>query len=85
MLDARVWFLWVLTTLVAASSARNPLYTVLLTLITSVVGTVCAPSDSHAKGQRAIFSPFRFAVGRDAAGSCRCCGVLTGCVIVELV
>jgi energy-coupling factor transport system permease protein len=58
MLDARVWLLWALTTLVAASSTRNPLYTVLLALVAAVVGTVCAPRDG---GQRAVFSPFRFA------------------------
>jgi energy-coupling factor transport system permease protein len=61
MLDARVWLLWVLTTLVAASSARNPLYTVLMTLVAAVVGTVCAPSDGHAGGQRTVFSPLQFA------------------------
>jgi energy-coupling factor transport system permease protein len=61
MLDARVWLLWVLTMLVAASSARNPLYTALLVLVTTVVGTVCAPDDGHAGGQRTVFSPLRFA------------------------
>lgn len=61
MLDARVWLLWVLTTLVAASSARNPLYSVLLALVTTVVGTVCAPTDEEAGGPGAILSPLRFA------------------------
>jgi len=61
MLDARVWLLWVLTTLVAASSARNPLYAVLLALVTTVVGTVCAPADGHAGGRRVALSPLRFA------------------------
>lgn len=60
MLDARVWLLWVLTTLVAASSARNPLYSLLLALITTVVGAVCAPDD-QAGGERGILSPLRFA------------------------
>ena len=60
MLDARVWLLWVLTTLVVASSARNPLYGVLLLLITTVVGTVCAPEKGHG-GRRNLFSPLRFA------------------------
>ncbi len=61
MLDARVWLLWVLTTLVAASSVRNPLYTVLLALITTVVGTVCAPDDGSGGSRPAILSPLRFA------------------------
>lgn len=57
MLDARVWFLWALTTLVAASSTRNPLYIIVLLLIASIVGLTCA-SD---QGQRAPLSPLRFA------------------------
>ncbi|HET91706.1 MAG TPA: energy-coupling factor transporter transmembrane protein EcfT [Chloroflexi bacterium] len=61
MLDARVWLVWVLTTLVAASSARNPLYTVLLVLVTTVVGMVCASDDGPVGGPRAILSPLRFA------------------------
>jgi energy-coupling factor transport system permease protein len=61
MLDARVWLLWVLTTLVAASSARNPLYAVLLALVTTVVGMVCTPGNGHAGSRRGVFSPLRFA------------------------
>ena len=57
MLDARAWLLWSLTTLVAASSTRNPLYVVLLLLVTMVVGSVCAPD----QGRRALTSPLRFA------------------------
>jgi len=58
MLDARVWLLWALTMLVAASSTRNPLYTVLLALVAAVVGTVCALRDG---GERAVLAPLRFA------------------------
>ncbi len=61
MFDARAWFLWVLTTLVAVSSARNPLYVLLLALVTSLVGAVCRPADDQAGGQRMLFSPLRFA------------------------
>ncbi len=61
MFDARVWLLWVLTMWITASSARNPLYTVLLLLIAAVVGAVHTPGDSRAGGQRALFSPLRFA------------------------
>jgi energy-coupling factor transport system permease protein len=58
MLDARAWLAWTLTTLVAASSTRNPLYTVLLLLISMVVGVACAPAE-HRPG---FSSPMRFAV-----------------------
>ncbi len=58
MLDARVWLLWALTALVAASSTRNPFYVVILLLITSVVGVACAAGP----GRRALLSPFRFAL-----------------------
>jgi energy-coupling factor transport system permease protein len=58
MLDPRVWLLWALTTLGAASLTRNPLYTVILALVAAVVGTVSAPRDG---GQRVVFSPLRFA------------------------
>ena len=44
MLDARVWLLWALTTLVAASFTRNPLYVVVLLVVTTVVGIACAPA-----------------------------------------
>jgi energy-coupling factor transport system permease protein len=57
MLDARVWLLWALTTLMAVSSTRNPLYVVLLMLVTTVVGVACAPD----QGRRAPLSPLRFA------------------------
>ena len=56
MLDARTWLLWALTALVTASSTRNPLYLVLLLLVTTVVGVVCAPD----QGQRVSLSPLRF-------------------------
>jgi energy-coupling factor transport system permease protein len=57
MLDARAWLLWALTTLVAASSTRNPLYVVLLLLAAMVVGVTRAPVwDS-----RRALSPLRFA------------------------
>jgi energy-coupling factor transport system permease protein len=57
MLDARVWCLWALTTLVTASSTRNPLYVFLLLLVVTVVDGTCAP----AQGRRAIVPPLRFA------------------------
>jgi len=57
MLDVRSWLLWALTTLVVASSTRNPLYTLILLLVTMVVSVVCAP----AQGGRASLSPLRFA------------------------
>jgi len=58
MFDARVWLLWALTTLVAASSTRNPLYVVVLLLTTTVVGGTCATAGSR----RAPLSPIRFAM-----------------------
>ncbi|MGD2105133.1 MAG: energy-coupling factor transporter transmembrane component T [Anaerolineae bacterium] len=57
MLDVRVWLLWALTTLVAASSTRNPLYVVILLLITTVVGETCAAGE----GRRAPLSSLSFA------------------------
>ena len=57
MLDVRVWLLWALTALAAASSTRNPLYAVLLLLITAVVGVACAP----VRDRRVLLSPLRFA------------------------
>jgi energy-coupling factor transport system permease protein len=56
MFDARAWLLWALTTLVVASSTRNPLYAVLLLLIVLIVGVACAPG----WGRGAIVSPLRF-------------------------
>ena len=58
MLDARVWLLWAVTTLVLASSTRNPLYAVLLLLIVTVTGVACA-SD---RDRRAALLPLRFAL-----------------------
>jgi energy-coupling factor transport system permease protein len=58
MLDARVWLLWALTTLVTASSTRNPLYVIVLLLIATVVGGACAAGE----GRRAPLSPLRFAM-----------------------
>ncbi len=57
MVDVRAWLLWALTTLVAASSTRNPLYVVLLLLITTVVIVACAP----ARERRMFPSPLRSA------------------------
>jgi len=57
MLDVRVWLFWALTTLVVASSTRNPLYVILLLLVTTVVGVACAPD----RGRRVPLSPLRFA------------------------
>jgi len=45
MLDARTWLVWALSTLVVASSTRNPLYGLLLLLVTWAVYALCAPSD----------------------------------------
>jgi energy-coupling factor transport system permease protein len=58
MFDARVWLLWALTTLVAASSTRSPLYVVVMLLTTTVVGGTCATEE----GRRALLSPLRFAM-----------------------
>ncbi len=58
MLDARVWFVWALTTLVAASATRSPLYIIVLLLTTMVVGGTCAAGE----GRRAPLSPLRFAM-----------------------
>ena len=57
MLDVRAWLLWALTALVAASSTRNPLYIVLLLLITAVVGIVCAVG----RAGNPPYVPLRFA------------------------
>ncbi len=58
MLDARVWLLWALTTLVTASSTRSPLYVIVMLLTTTVVGGTCATGE----GRRAPLSPLRFAI-----------------------
>lgn len=58
MLDARVWFLWAVTTLVTASSTRSPLYIIVLLLITTVVGAAREAEGSR----RAPLSPLRFAM-----------------------
>lgn len=63
MLDVRVWLLWTLTVLVTASSARNPLYVVILLLVTTGVGIACA-SD---RNQQAPLSSLRSAGLRFAA------------------
>ena len=57
MIDARAWLLWAVTTLVLASSTRNPLYAVLLLLIVTVTGVACAPG----RERRAALLPLRFA------------------------
>jgi energy-coupling factor transport system permease protein len=56
MIDARAWLIWVLTMLITSSSTRNPLYTVLLLLITLVVSSACAPE----QGSRIGLTPLRF-------------------------
>ena len=58
MFDAQVWLVWTLSTLLVASSIRNPLYTAVLLMVTVVVGAVCA----HDLDRRVPLSPFRFAV-----------------------
>jgi energy-coupling factor transport system permease protein len=60
MLDPRVSLIWVLTTLAVASPARNPLYAVLLLLMTTVVGVVCHGDVDTAMDRAAAFSPLRF-------------------------
>ena len=57
MLDTRVWLLWAPTTLVVASSTRNPLYVILLLLTAMVVGRACASDQSR----RAVLSSLHFA------------------------
>ena len=49
--DARAWVVWTLATLVVTSSTRNPLYVLLLLMITLVVGVTLAPAQDH---QRAL-------------------------------
>jgi energy-coupling factor transport system permease protein len=55
--DARVWLLWALTMLVAASSTRNPLYLVIMLLLALLVGA----NSETSQGRRALLSPLRFA------------------------
>ena len=56
-IDARAWVVWTLTTLVVASSTRNPLYVLLLLMITLVVSVAWASAQDH----RRALSPLRFA------------------------
>jgi len=56
-IDARAWVVWTLTTLVVASSTRNPLYVLLLLMITLVVSVAWASGQDH----RRALSPLRFA------------------------
>jgi energy-coupling factor transport system permease protein len=61
MLDARAWLLWALTVLVTASSARNPLYVVLVLLIVAVGELACTPRRRDASERSAVLpSSFRF-------------------------
>jgi energy-coupling factor transport system permease protein len=57
MLDARAWLLWVLTVLVASSSTHNPLYNVLLLLVTLVVGVTRTSN----RGRQTVVPSLRFA------------------------
>jgi len=57
MPDARLWLLWALTALLAATAARNPLYLFLLLLVVLLVGVTTAPSGRR----RAALLPLRFA------------------------
>jgi len=58
VLDARVWLLWALSVMVTASSARNPLYMLLLLMVTMVVNVFCTPTQDR----RTLASPLRFAL-----------------------
>ncbi|MGD2143455.1 MAG: energy-coupling factor transporter transmembrane component T [Anaerolineae bacterium] len=58
MLDARVWLVWALVTLVGASSTRNPMYIIVLLLTAVVVGGSCGKDE----GRRSLLSPLNFAV-----------------------
>ncbi len=64
MADARAWLTWTLTVLLAASYSRNPLYGVLLLLVTGWVHATCAidnapPADT---APPAPLAPLRFAL-----------------------
>jgi energy-coupling factor transport system permease protein len=58
MIDVRAWLVWAVTTLVAASATRNPLYVTLMLLSATVVGVNCAPAGNR----RPPLSPLRFAL-----------------------
>jgi energy-coupling factor transport system permease protein len=58
VVDARVWLLWALSLLWAASYTRNPLYGLLLLLTTVVVGAVCGREEEGP----VPLSPLRFAL-----------------------
>ncbi len=58
MSDARAWLLWALTILLAASYSRNPLYSILLLLVTLWVHDACAIQEE----QTSPFAPLRFAL-----------------------
>jgi energy-coupling factor transport system permease protein len=57
VLDARAWLTWALTVLLAASYNRNPLYSVLLLLVTVWVVAACAIE----KDAPPTLAPLRFA------------------------
>ncbi len=57
-LDARAWSFWAVTVMIAASLARNPLYTALVLLVTIIVSATNVPVHNN----RAILSPLRFAL-----------------------
>ncbi len=57
MADARAWLAWALTVLLAASYSRNPLYGVLLLLVTVWVYAACAAENAPASP----LAPLRFA------------------------
>lgn len=57
MADARAWLVWALTVLLAASYRRNPLYGILLLLVTAWVHAACAAK----KAAAAPLAPLQFA------------------------
>ena len=61
-IDARLWLLWSLTTLTAASATHNPLYVIVLLLTTAVVGAYGTP-------ERDWHVPLRFALVAVPLGS----------------
>ena len=56
MVDARVWLAWASALLLTASTTRNPLYGVVLLLVTLVVAAVCGREE---EGSLPL-SPLRF-------------------------
>lgn len=56
--DARAWLIWALTTLLTASYNRNPLYSILLLLVTAWVYAICAVEREK---RSASLAPLRFA------------------------